>query len=59
MFDHLMEEVRAINEAYGWVGCLEAIQFIHTNRDEYRGTVVYLELMKFMQQGARLFATAE
>ena len=59
MFDHLMDEVRVINDAYGWYGCFDAIQFIDENKDEYRGTAVYRELMLFMRQGAQLFAAAE
>lgn len=55
MFDHLMDEVACINQAYGWVGCFDAIQYIYENRDEYAGTKVYREIQIFMRQGAELF----
>ena len=55
MFDALMDEVRVINQHFGWVGCFDAIQYIFTNRDEYTGTKVYKELGIFMRQGAELF----
>lgn len=55
MFDNLMKEVEAINRAYGWVGCFDAIQYIYENRDEYAGTKVYKEIGIFMRQGAELF----
>lgn len=55
MFDHLMAEVAEINQVEGWVGCFDAISYIHERRDEYAGTEVYKELMLFMRQGAELF----
>ena len=55
MFDHLMEEVAAINKAWGYVGCFDAIKYMDENIDEYRGTKVYRELRIFMRQGAELF----
>lgn len=58
MFDHLMDEVRVINQAHGWVGCFDAIQYIYEHRDEYAGTKVYREIGIFMRQGAELFKPA-
>ena len=55
-YESLMEEVKVINKAYNWVGVLDALVFIKTNEDEYKGTKVYRELQQFMQEGARLFA---
>lgn len=55
MFDHLMDEVETINRAWGYVGCFDAIKYMFENRDEYKGTKVYRELMIFMRQGAEMF----
>lgn len=59
MFDHLMNEVEAINTAYGWFGCFEAIRYMADHKDEYKGTAVGAELAKFLSDGARMFAPAE
>jgi len=59
MFDHLMGEVRVINEAHGFIGCFHAIEYIHNHRDEYAGTKVYKEIGIFMRQGAELFKEKE
>jgi len=55
MFDALMNEVEAINRAYGWYGCFDAIRYISDNIDEYRGTKVYKEVQIFLRQGAQMF----
>ncbi len=60
MFDHLMDEVAAINKAYGYRGVFDAIVFIQTNIDEYEGTKVLREYRKFMAMGQEMFKpTAE
>lgn len=55
MFDALMEEVKHLNSHFGWIGCFDAIQYIHEHRDEYAGTKVFKEIGIFMRQGAELF----
>jgi hypothetical protein len=40
MFDHLMAEVAEINQVEGWVGCFDAISYIHERRD---GLVVLMQ----------------
>lgn len=56
MFDSLMDEVECINRSYGYVGCLDAIQYISTNREEYKGTAVYRQLLEIMGLGEQMFA---
>lgn len=58
-FDHLMDEVRAINDAWGYTGALDAIMYIHDHMDDYEDTRVLRELRAFMADGAKLFATKE
>lgn len=55
MFDHLMDEVAAINKAYGYTGVFDAIVFIQTNIEEYEGTKVLREFRKFMNMGQEMF----
>lgn len=59
MFDHLMNEIAAINQAWGYVGALDALTYIRDNADEYKGTQVYREFTEFMVQGAKMFAPKE
>lgn len=60
MFDNLMDEVAAINKAYGYRGVFDAIVFIQTNIEEYEGTKVLREFRKFMNMGQEMFKpTAE
>ena len=59
MFEHLMNEVEAINKAWGYVGVFDAIVYIHTHSTEYLGTKVYAELYEFMDQGRKMFAPKE
>lgn len=55
-YKHLMDEVKCINQAWNWVGVLDAICYIKDHELDYEGTKVYAELQQFMQEGARLFA---
>lgn len=55
MFDHLMDEVRVINQAYGWFGALDAIKYIFEHKSEYEGTAVAKELRQFMADGYKMF----
>ena len=59
MFDHLMQEVEAINQSWGWYGCFDAINYINDNIDQYRGTKVYKELKLFMRLGVAMVASKE
>ena len=60
MFDHLMDEVAAINKAYGYTGVFDAIVFIQNNLSEYEDTKVLREFRKFMAMGQQMFKpTAE
>lgn len=54
MFKNLMEEVNAIQQAWGY-GTIEALEFILNHEEEYTGQV-RRELKEFMRQGAMLFA---
>lgn len=55
-FDHLMDEVDAINSAWGWSGVFDAIVYINNHIDDYEGTRVLHELRQFMAEGAKMFA---
>lgn len=59
MFDHLMDEVKAINSAWGWSGVFDAIVYIKEHESDYEGTKVLRELRQFMAEGARMFAPKE
>lgn len=59
MFDSLMNEVEAINSAFGYTGVFDAIVYINAHQDEYEGTRTLRELRSFMAQGARMFAPVE
>ena len=58
-YEHLMDEVKTINQAWGYVGVLDALVYIKTHESDYEGTNVYSELQSFMAEGAKLFATKE
>jgi hypothetical protein len=60
MFDNLMNEVAAINKAYGYTGVLDAIVFIQNNLNEYDADNfgderVLKEFRKFMVMGQQMF----
>lgn len=55
MFDNLMDEVAAINKAYGYTGVFDAIVFIQNNLSEYEDTKVLREFRKFMAMGQQMF----
>lgn len=59
MFESLMNEVEAVNAAFGYTGVFDAIVYINSHRDEYEGTRTLQELRRFMADGARMFAPAE
>lgn len=48
MYEHLMAEVRCINNSYGWKGTHAALRFIHAYEDEYIGTKVWQEYQRFI-----------
>lgn len=58
MYKELFEEVESVNKAFGWVGCLDAIMYIESWKEEYSGKV-QAQLRMFMNEGARLFAPAK
>ena len=60
MFDNLMNEVAAINKAYGYTGVFDAIVFIQNNLNEYDADnfgdeKVLKEFRKFMAMGQFMF----
>lgn len=59
MFDNLMKEVEVINQAWGWVGALDAIRFMQEHRADYQGTVVGRELAGFMRLGRDMMAEVD
>lgn len=58
-FPHLMNEIECINRSYGWVGLLDACEFISRHEDEYIGTACYADFRRFMREMGRLFAPVE
>ena len=57
-YENLMNEVECINKSWGFVGVLDALEYIQENIDEYDGAVLR-EFRQFMAEGARLFAPVE
>lgn len=59
MFDHLMEEVKAINAYLGTDGVLDALKYIQAHEDEWEGTIAHNEYKLFMKMGQQMFSTKE
>ena len=57
-FPNLYEEVQAINEAYGWSGYLDALEWIRAHQYEFEGTVVLREFRQFVHSMSALFEPA-
>jgi len=60
MFDNLMNEVAAINKAYGYTGVFDAIVFIQNHLNDYDADNfgderVLNEFRKFMAMGQQMF----
>ena len=54
-YRNLMDEVEAINKAFGYFGALDALAYIRAHEDEYEG-IVLREFDAFCREGARMFA---
>ena len=53
-FQHLFSEIEAINSGHGYVGALDALMYIGSNIEHYRGTAVIAEYHRFMAEGAKM-----
>jgi hypothetical protein len=54
-YSHLFDEINVINRAYGWVGVLDALKYIDTNFEHYRGTLCGNQCRLFIKEMSRLF----
>jgi len=52
----LFNEIECINQAYGWYGLLDALQYIKDHIAEYEGTQCLREFRAFCFSMGRLFA---
>lgn len=50
MYENLMNEVRCINNSYGWTGTHDALRFIHAYEEEYVDTKVWQEYQRFIRE---------
>lgn len=55
-FPALMNEIECINAAWGYVGLLDALEYIKAHAEEYRGTQCYREFRALCASMGALFA---
>lgn len=54
-FPRLHEEIQVINHAHGWVGYLDALEYIREHQQEYQGTACLSEFRRFVFSMQALF----
>jgi hypothetical protein len=54
-FPSLFNEIECINLSWGWVGCLDALEYISRHEEEYRGTQCFREFRAFVREMSNLF----
>jgi len=57
-YEALMNEVECIKTSWGYSDFLDALGYILENKEEYRGTRVYRDLVEFMADGRKMFVVA-